>query len=200
MLTVRASLELPPWLVNRLGSLTTLARSDEERMEFAIDLARGNVAEGTGGPFAALVVEEASGECVAAGVNLVVTAGTSVAHAEAVAVMFAQRHTGGFDLAGQPGKRYTLYATGQPCIMCFGIVWWSGVTKLVCAARGEDVESIAGFREGPVPANWAALLAQRSTLPVEVVRDVRREAACDVLRAYRAAGHLVYNPGSSAGD
>jgi tRNA(Arg) A34 adenosine deaminase TadA len=199
---VSAAIELPQWLVTLESSQLPLrGSSDTQRMQLAIDLARRNVAERTGGPFGAIVVEESTGMCVAAGVNLVVSSGLSLAHAEAVAIMLAQLRTGTYDLAGQAQKRYSLYASGQPCIMCFGILWWSGITRLVCAARGEDVESITTFREGPLPDDWPRLLSQRTGLPpIEVVQDVLRDEACDVLRAYSAAGHPVYNPGSTVGD
>jgi tRNA(Arg) A34 adenosine deaminase TadA len=196
---ISATLELPAWLAEVVRAPIVLpGNSDASRMQWAIELAQRNVAEKTGGPFAAIIVEETTGQCVAAGVNLVVNSGLSIAHAEAVAIMLAQLRAKTFDLAGNPQQRHTLYATGQPCIMCFGILWWSGVTKLVCGARGEDVESITSFREGPLPANWPDLLSKRRDLPIEVVRDVQRDAACDVLRAYMAAGHPVYNPGSTA--
>ncbi|WP_254512572.1 nucleoside deaminase [Anatilimnocola floriformis] len=200
---VSATIELPPWLAEVVSkadfhSGQLVGDSDAARMQWAIDLSRRNIAEKTGGPFAALIVEESTGACVAAGVNLVVTSGTSVAHAETVAILLAQRGVGTFDLAGRSPRRYTLYATGQPCIMCFGVIWWSGITKLVCGARGEDVESLTSFREGPLPANWPALLSQRPHVPIEIIRDVERAAACEVLKAYTAGGHPVYNPGSTA--
>lgn len=200
---ISATLELPAWLADVVRAPISLpgaasANCDAVRMQWAIELAERNVAEKTGGPFAAIIVEETTGECVAAGVNLVVNSGLSIAHAEAVAIMLAQLRAKTFDLAGQPPRRHTLYATGQPCIMCFGILWWSGLTKLVCGARGEDVESITSFREGPLPANWPDLLAKRRDVPIEVVRDIERDAACAVLRAYMAAGQPVYNPGSTA--
>lgn len=198
-----ATLQLPAWLAAIVRAPIALPsaaaeNSDALRMQWTIELAARNVAEKTGGPFAAIIVEETSGQCVAAGVNLVVNSGMSIAHAEAVAIMLAQLQAKTFDLAGKPPQRHTLYATGQPCIMCFGVLWWSGITKLVCGARGEDVESITSFREGPLPENWPDLLSKRRDLPIEVVRDVEREAACDVLRAYIAAGNPVYNPGSTA--
>ena len=199
---VSATIELPAWLSQFVSSSAFRAGdlapdTDTARMQWAIDLARRNIAEKTGGPFAALIVEESTGQWVAAGVNLVVTSGLSVAHAETVAIMLAQREAATFDLAGRPPQRYTLYATGQPCIMCFGVIWWSGITKLVCGARGEDVESLTSFREGPLPTNWPALLSQRPHVPIEIIRDIERPAACEVLRAYTAAGHPVYNPGST---
>ncbi|QDU28274.1 Guanine deaminase [Anatilimnocola aggregata] len=198
---VQVSIELPAWLASLTAGPAPLpGSSDAERMQWAIELAARNVAEGTGGPFAAIVVDETTGLYTAAGVNLVVASGLSIAHAEAIAIMLAQQRAGNFDLAGDPQKRYSLYATGQPCIMCFGILWWSGITKLVCAARGEDVERITGFREGPLQEHWPQLLSERRDLPIEVVRDVNRAAACDVLSAYKAAGHLVYNPGSTVSE
>jgi tRNA(Arg) A34 adenosine deaminase TadA len=199
---VSATLELPPWLATfESVQLQPPGASDADRMQLAIELARRNVTERTGGPFGAIVVEESTGLCVGAGVNLVVSSGLSVAHAEAVAIMLAQLRAGTYDLAGHAQRRYTLYASGQPCIMCFGVLWWSGITKLVCAARGEDVENITSFREGPLPEDWPRLLSSRAGLPpIEVVQDVRREEACNVLRAYVAEGHHCYNPGSTVGD
>lgn len=198
MQPLQATIELPSWLAETMQSPVSLPAADTARMQWAIELVRRNIAEKTGGPFAAAIFEESTGQCVAAGVNLVVSSGTSVAHAETVAIMLAQRGAGSYDLAGNPQRRYSLYATGQPCIMCFGVIWWSGITRLICGARGEDVESITSFREGPLPPNWPELLSQRKSVPIEVVRDVERAAACDVLRAYMAAGHPVYNPGSTA--
>lgn len=198
MQPLQATIELPAWLASLLQTPPALPADDAARMQWAIELVQRNIAEKTGGPFAAAIFEESTGQCVAAGVNLVVTSGTSVAHAETVAILLAQRGAGSYDLAGDPRRRYSLYATGQPCIMCFGVIWWSGVTRLICGARGEDVESITSFREGPLPPNWPELLSQRKNVPIEVVRDVERAAACDALQAYMAAGHPVYNPGSTA--
>lgn len=199
---LQLTIALPPWLTAFESEPLRLdGSSDAERMHWAIELAKRNVAEQTGGPFGAIVVEESTGTCIAAGVNLVVSSGLSLAHAESVAILLAQLRSGTYDLAGQPQKRYSMYASGQPCIMCFGVLWWSGITRLVCAARGEDIESITSFREGPLPGNWPLLLSQRTGLPsIEVVQDVLRDEACDVLRSYVAAGHPVYNPGSTVGD
>lgn len=73
--------------------------------------------------------------------------------------------------------------------MCLGAVPWSGVRRLVCAARGADVEAI-GMDEGAKPARWASKLAQRG---IQVVRDVERTAAVAVLFAYQHAGGPIYN-------
>jgi hypothetical protein len=73
------------------------------------------------------------------------------------------------------------------------------VRGLFIGARAEDVEAIAGFREGPLPPDWAERLRHRPDLPaVEVEVDVLRNEALAPLRAFRASGRVAYNPGGGA--
>ena len=66
------SAALPDWLVDELPRLGGLELPDDEsRAELAIELADRNWRAGNGGPFAALVVDAASGRLVSAGVNIV---------------------------------------------------------------------------------------------------------------------------------
>lgn len=167
------------------------------RMEFVLQLAAWNVANKTGGPFAAAVFEWGTGELVSIGVNRVVPAHCSLAHAEAVAIALAQQKLESHDLAAGGGK-YELFASGQPCVQCFGMTWWSGVTRLVIGARSSDIEELTSFREGPLPNNWQALLADRDPLPpIEVVQDVCRAEAREVLANYTDTGGDDYGPGQS---
>lgn len=171
----------------------------EERMRLAIELSRRNIKEGTGGPFAAVVFERDSGKPVALGVNRVVPEGCSFAHAEAMALLFAQREVGTFDLAAPGLPAMQLVTSAQPCIQCYGMKWWSGVVEVVIGARGEDVERLTGFDEGPLPPDWVSRLENRHPLPAcRVVRDVLRDEACEVLRDYKESGALIYNAGSGA--
>jgi tRNA(Arg) A34 adenosine deaminase TadA len=107
-------------------------------MEFVLALARRNV-QHDGGPFAAAIVSS-SGELIAAGVNRVVSAGSSILHAEMLALMLAQQKTGFHDLSA--AGHLTLVTSCAPCAMCLGAIPWSGVSRVVCGARGEDAESI----------------------------------------------------------
>ncbi len=169
------------------------------RMRLAIRLASENVARGTGGPFGAAVLERDSGRVVSVGVNVVVPSACSLVHAEALALALAQRAAGTHDLSALRLPALELVCSAQPCCQCYGMVWWSGVVGLVVGARGEDVESIAGFREGPLPPDWAGLLRQRTGLPpVAVELDVLRDEALAPLRAFRASGRVAYNPGGGA--
>ncbi len=192
-------LSLPKWLEERCARHSQqIFQSPEAKMSLTIEIARRNVKERTGGPFGAAVFDETTDELIAAAGNAVVEQKTSIAHAETMAIALAQRKLDTFDLAQDPHKSYSLYTSGQPCIMCFGVIWWSGITKLVCAARGEDVEQITGFREGPVAEDWPELLEQRQGLPkVTVIRDVLRAEACAVLQSYTDLNLPVYNAGST---
>ncbi len=195
-------IELPGWL-DEMSSASKgiLFENDTDKMRLVIDAAMRNVDSGTGGPFGAGVFDEQTGQVIALGVNSVVAQKTSIAHAEVLAIALAQQRLGTFDLANDPQKHFSLFCSAQPCIMCFGTTWWSGISRLVTAARGADVERITGFDEGPVPEDWSAMLADRRDLPhVEVVKDVLREEATGVLQKYADLGHPVYNAGSTRQD
>jgi tRNA(Arg) A34 adenosine deaminase TadA len=181
---------LPPWVEQFMKSAPTLFRDVEERMRFVIALARENVQQGTGGPFAAAIFDEKGG-LVAPGINLVTSSNCSVLHAEIVALMLAQKALARYDLSDGGRQRFELVATTEPCAMCFGAVPWSGVQQLVCGARDEDARAI-GFDEGPKLTDWVSALKSRG---IAVQRDVLREEAARVLREYVAAGGVVYNAG-----
>lgn len=177
-------LALPPWVAPFLASAPVCA-SDEERMDLAVALARRNVAERTGGPFGAAVFSRSRGTLLAAGVNVVRTARCSLAHAEMMALGLAQAALGTHRLDND----HVLATSAQPCAMCFGALAWSGVGRLLCGARREDVEETVGFDEGPLPDDWTALLGQRG---IDVVRDVRRSAAREILASYAREGGALY--------
>lgn len=184
----RLSIDLPDWLIARLSSSGPLA-DRRARMQFAIDLSRENVERKTGGPFGAIIVETESGRLISGGVNLVEHQANAVLHAEIVAIMFAQRALAVWTLAqaGFPG--YELVTSSTPCAMCLGAVLWSGVTSLVCGARGDDVERI-GFDEGPVFEESFEYLRRRG---VTIAHDVMRDEARVVLAAYQVRGGTIYN-------
>jgi len=181
-------IRLPEWIgamvTERGGGLMTV----ESRMRFVIELSRANVERRTGGPFGAAVFEAGSGQVVGAGVNLVEASNCSFAHAEMLAIATAQQAVGRYDLGGGSAV-YELVTSTEPCAMCLGAIPWSGVRRVVCAARGEDACEI-GFDEGAKPVDWAGELRKRG---IEVVRDVLREEARAVLRQYAQTGGPIYN-------
>lgn len=197
MMLLEVCLRLPDWVPSEIGPPASRFGSDAEKMDLAIRLAERNVAEGTGGPFGAAVFDAGSGMLVAAGVNIVVPARCSVGHAEAVAIMIAQQTVGIFDLGAQGLPQLELVTSAEPCIQCFGVIWWSGLRRVVTGATGSDVHTSTGFEEGPLPSDWTALLAHRPPLPpVDVVTGCLRSRACEVLRKYRDGSGPIYHPGS----
>lgn len=177
-------LTLPPW-VDELVDDTRRFVSDEERVGLAIALSRRNIEHGFGGPFGAAVFN-ADGRVVAVGVNRVVPQTCSVAHAEMMAYMSAQQRLASYRLNAN-GGRYTLATSAQPCCQCYGATVWAGVDELLIGARSEDVEELARFDEGPLPADWVGELEKRG---IAVRRDILRDAARAVLADYGARGEV----------
>lgn len=184
------SVSMPPWFGAAAADLPEELPTVEARMAAVHAMARRNVEERTGGPFAAGVFEQASGRIVGLGVNRVVASGCSGAHAEVVALSLAQAAVGTWDL-GAPGlPPHQLVVNWRPCAMCFGAVLWSGVAELVIAGEGELVERITGFDEGPIHPRWRDELAARG---IALQVGVGHDEAVATFEAYRDSGAPVYN-------
>ena len=84
------SFELPAWVRPFLVDWQQPLLSTDLRMQLAFALSMESVQQKTGGPFGAVVVNEQTGALVSVGINLVTTAGLSIAHAEMVALSLAQ--------------------------------------------------------------------------------------------------------------
>lgn len=184
-------LELPAWLPRFLAGWQAPLFSDEQCMALAVALAAENLRQGSGGPFGAVVVDQASGTLLGAGVNLVTSSHCSIAHAEIVALVTAHQRLGDWHLGRD--RPLVLATSCEPCAMCYGAVPWSGVRSLLCGARKADAEA-AGFDEGDKPADWVEALEARQ---IRVRRDVLREAGAAVLESYRDAGGEIYNTGGT---
>ena len=182
-------LELPGWVEELIPDPDREYPTEEDRMRLVVELSRLNVERGTGGPFGAAIFEQETGRLLAPGMNLVVPLSCSVAHAEMVAIMVAQRIVGNFDLGGEGKPAYDLFASTEPCAMCFGATPWSGVSRLVCGARDEDARTV-GFDEGAKLPDWPAALEERG---ISVKKDVLRKEAAAVLRHYAESGGEIYN-------
>ena len=204
------SLRLPKW-VSTIVTPGQVLLDEEERMAVAIALSARQVKEGTGGPFGALVCEVDSGVVLGVGVNQVTASYWSSAHAEFVAWSMAQQNVGGYDLGHRSGKSegksaqsaedveivsvsVALYSSAQPCVSCWGGLFWTGISRLVYGATKSDVEQYAGFDEGPLPDDWEAALIDRG---VSVQGGMLREEAIKSLREYALLGGERYNAGST---
>lgn len=185
-MTTDITVTIPRWVDDVVAAAGPVFPDDEAKMTLVLALCTENIARG-GGPFAAAVFD-ADG-CVAAGVNRVIDTGYSIAHAEIVALMSAQRALK--TVIDKPSL--TLVTSAAPCCQCFGAIVWAGVDRLVCGATTADVEAI-GFDEGPKPKDWQACLRERG---IEVTERVRRAEASALLNEYKAHGGVIYGLRSS---
>ena len=183
------TIKLPAWVASLTDNIESLD-SLEARMEFVIGLAKRNVTEGSGGPFAAAIFEQDTGRLVSFGVNTVIANSCSLAHAETVALAIAQQLLNTHDLSREGLPRYELVSSCEPCAMCLGAISWSGIQRMVCAARDEDARAI-GFDEGPKTCQWQAELEQRG---IEVITDIQRDQAKFVMEQYQQLNGDIYNP------
>ncbi|MGY6554540.1 MAG: nucleoside deaminase [Wenzhouxiangella sp.] len=181
-------IHLPSWLPDFLARLPSTLDSAEERMRVAISLSEANVANGSGGPFGALVVAAESGQVVAAGVNRVEPGCCSSAHAEIVALSLAQQHLASASLAGTAWGPMELVSSCEPCAMCLGAIPWSGVASVLCGATKLDAEAV-GFDEGDRSESWIEQLERRG---ITVRTGILRRAAAEVLERYARSGGRIY--------
>ncbi len=196
----RFVIDLPAWVADELADVPDVLPTHEDRMALVHRLAARNFVEGNGGPFAAIVVERETGRIVSVGVNVVLASGVSAAHAEVVALGLAQARLGTWDLGGSGLAAHELVVNWRPCVQCYGATLWSGVTSLVVAGSGPELEEITSFDEGPMVADWAEQFEARG---ISVLDGVLREQAIAVFHdyaAHTAAGKAqVYNARGSVG-
>lgn len=182
MLYAQVHLTLPAW-VHEHVDLSERYPGDAMKVALAIELSRLNVEARSGGPFGAAVFGP-DDRVIAVGVNRVVPHNTSLAHAENMAYMLAQQRLQTPRL-NDVVKPITLATSSQPCCQCYGATIWAGIDRLLIGARAEDVMELTEFDEGPLPADWVGELNRRG---IEVVRDLQRDDARAVLRAYGETG------------
>ncbi len=107
----------------------------------AIDLARQARHDGRH-PFGAIIINELGETVVAARNNAVRPAGDPTQHAEMVACAEAARL---LDEAGL--ARCTLYTSTEPCAMCAGAIYWTGVGRVVFALSETALMRYTGTHE-----------------------------------------------------
>lgn len=106
----------------------------DQFMKRAVQLAVDNVGEG-GSPFGAVLVKD--GDIIAEGVNELHKKYDISGHAELIAVRKAQEKLQTHDLSG-----FTMYASGEPCPMCFTSMFYSGIQDVYYSASLEDAAEV----------------------------------------------------------
>lgn len=110
---------------------------DEHPLRAAIALAAAARKNGNH-PFGALLTD-AEGRIVLEAENSVVTDSDVTAHAETNLVRKASR-----TLTPQQLAAATLYTSTEPCAMCAGAIYWSGIRRVVYALGEDELCDLAG--------------------------------------------------------
>ena len=114
---------------------------DQLYLNQAIQLAMHSVELG-GGPFGAVIVKD--DVVIGQGHNQVTIINDPTAHAEVSAIRNACANQQHFDLSGA-----TLYASCEPCPMCFAAIYWARIKRIVYAATGSEAAE-AGFDDNRI--------------------------------------------------
>ncbi|MCZ2496099.1 nucleoside deaminase [Xylophilus sp. Kf1] len=144
---------------------------DHTAMRLAIAASRTALAAGDR-PFGATLVSPA-GEVLMTAANNQVSAADVTGHAEMVLVRQASARLGAQALRGA-----TVYASGEPCAMCAGAMFWAGVGRVVFGANGQDIQDALG---GPALRSSCAALLSQSSPAVRVDPELLREEAVAAL-------------------
>ena len=110
----------------------------EAHMREVFSVARRARAHGNR-PFGALLVA-GNGAILVAAENSQLTDGQILAHAEMNLLHRAVREFGADVLA-----QATLYTSAEPCAMCAGAIFWSGIGRLVYGLSGNRLHELSGF-------------------------------------------------------
>jgi tRNA(Arg) A34 adenosine deaminase TadA len=138
-----------------------LTPQDEGFLRRAIELARKARADGRH-PFGSLVIN-ASGEVVVESRNNAVRpAGDPTQHAELLACAAAAKLLSAHELAS-----CTLYTSTEPCAMCAGAIYWTGIGRVVYALAEKSLLRYTGsHNENPtldLPCREVFARGQRPT-------------------------------------
>jgi len=109
-------------------------KQDNTFMEMAIKQAERSV-EQEGFPAGAVVVKD--GKVLAEGISIGFKLHDPTSHAETSSPGQACKSLETTDL-----KDATLYASPQPCVMCFSVANWAGVSKIVYATKKTTMREV----------------------------------------------------------
>ena len=162
-------------IFNHMPNQPQTPNQDLTHMRRAIELSRTALDAGDK-PYGAVAVAP-DGSVLHAAANTQTTRADATAHAEMVLVREAQARLGAAALRGS-----TVYASGEPCAMCSGALFWAGVGRVVFAAPNDAMGQLLGG--DLLPIGCRQVLAN-ATPPVQVDGPVLADEALAVLREAR---------------
>lgn len=155
-----------------------LDETDGRYLRRAIELSAIGSAKGNR-PFGAVVVGR-DGQVLGEAHNDNANTGDCTGHAETNALRIASPAHRREVLEGA-----TMYASGEPCVMCAGAIFWSNIRRVVF---GIDAVSLRRFRHSQVGAADLEMSCREvfahSPHPIEVIGPALRDEATAPHRAY----------------
>lgn len=159
--------------------LAELTDRDRELLEEAIALAQKARDQGRH-PFGSLVADETGTVVSAFGNNSMPPAGDPTQHAELRAAADAAGK-----LTREQMGRATLFTSAEPCAMCTGAVYWTGIGRIVYALSEESLLELTGDDpENPTMSLPCREVLARGQRRVEVVGPILEDQA--------AAAHIGF--------
>ena len=146
---------------------------DEDYLRLSFAKAREGVSRGQL-PFGAAIVK--GDEVISVTHNTIYTDGSIISHAETNAIVDACRELRSLDLSS-----CTLYATCEPCPMCFGACVLANISRVVFSVRLAD-GFIPGFNILDITNRE---LKDLGNAGIEVTGDVLREEGLGLFREWR---------------
>ena len=149
---------------------------DEALLRQAIALSRRSRDEGNH-PFGALVVDP-GGTVIAEGLNTHFK--SPLEHAEMNALRDALKRTATGGLAGA-----TLYSSAEPCAMCAGATYWSGIGCVVYALSERRLLQLTGADlRNPTLSLPCREVFARGQRPIKVIGPLLEDEAAEVHRGF----------------
>ena len=109
-------------------------KDNKSFMQKAIQLSVDNIDNG-GGPFGAVIVKD--GKIIAEAANSVTNDNDPTAHAEVNVIRKASKLLKTFDLSD-----CEIYTSCEPCPMCLGAIYWSGIQTVYYGNDKQDAANI----------------------------------------------------------
>lgn len=140
----------------------------EKFMRIAIQLSEKNVTEGLGGPFGAVIVKD--GEIIGESANTVNQTVDPTAHAEIAAIRLACKNLNTIELTGA-----IIYTSCEPCPMCLGAIYWSGIGAIYYGNTKKDAAAV-DFDDEFIYQEIEKPLANRKLPIKQLLRDKAQQA------------------------
>ena len=155
------------------GKMTTDLRAyDEALLRRAFDVARRSRAAGDH-PFGSVLADDEGRAIMEQGNGYTSEGGDRTAHAER---LLASRAARTYDLPFL--ARCTLYTSAEPCAMCAGAIYWSGIGRVVYGQSEKALKAQTGaHEENPTLDLPCAVVFAAGQRPTEVVGPLLEDEA-----------------------